>query len=221
MLNRYAVQFVGIQETREILAVAENEYGELVKEVQKIGSLQKLAEILRRLVEEGVPIRNRRLIFEALVEWGQREQDVVLLVEYVRMALGRQICFRAADRNRVIASFVLERQVEEMLRAAIRQTAVGAFLSISEDATRPVIEQLRMSLEAADPEVKPVVLAPMDVRRHVRNLLVRSEIDMAVLSYQELAPEFSVQPLATIYLQIPGSTHSRVAQTSSVPQHVN
>lgn len=221
MLTRYAVQFIGIQETREILAVAENEFGELVKEVQKIGSLQKLAEILRRLVEEGVPIRNRRLIFEALVEWGQREQDVVLLVEYVRMALGRQICFRAADRNRVIATFVLERQVEEMLRAAIRQTAVGAFLSISEDATRPVIEQLRMSLEAADPEAKPVVLAPMDVRRHVRNLLVRSEIDMAVLSYQELAPEFSVQPLATIYLQIPGSTHSRVAQTSSVPQHVN
>jgi type III secretion protein V len=38
----------------------------------------------------------------------------------------------------------------------------------------------------------------MDVRRHVRNLLVRNDLDVSVLSYQELAPEFSVQPLAAI-----------------------
>jgi type III secretion protein V len=38
----------------------------------------------------------------------------------------------------------------------------------------------------------------MDVRRHLRNLLMRNDLDMPVLSYQELAPEFSVQPLATI-----------------------
>ena len=40
----------------------------------------------------------------------------------------------------------------------------------------------------------------MDVRRHLRNLLMRNDIDLPVLSYQELAPEFSVQPLATIVL---------------------
>jgi type III secretion protein V len=38
----------------------------------------------------------------------------------------------------------------------------------------------------------------MDVRRHVRNLLVRNDLDVPVLSFQEMAPEFSVQPLATI-----------------------
>jgi type III secretion protein V len=36
------------------------------------------------------------------------------------------------------------------------------------------------------------------VRRHVRNLLVRHDLDVSVLSYQELAPEFSVQPLASV-----------------------
>jgi hypothetical protein len=38
----------------------------------------------------------------------------------------------------------------------------------------------------------------MDVRRHVRNLLIRHDLDVSVLSYQELAPEFSVQPLAAV-----------------------
>lgn len=203
VLTRYTTQFIGIQETRDFLTAAETEHGELAREVQKVASVQKLAEILRRLVEENVPIRNKRLIFEALVEWGQREQDVVLLVEYVRMALGRQICHRMADRNRIIPTYVLERAVEDMLRQAVKPTAVGSFLSISEESTRPVIEQLRQLMSAADPDVRPVVLASMDIRRHVRNLLVRSEIEIPVLSYQELAPEFSVQPLATIYQELP------------------
>ena len=52
--------------------------------------LQKIAEVLRRLVAENVPIRNLRLVLEALIEWGQREQDVLLLTEYVRIALKRK-----------------------------------------------------------------------------------------------------------------------------------
>jgi type III secretion protein V len=196
-LRRYTPQFIGIQETRALLAGFERDYPELVKEAQKITPLQKIADVLRRLLEENIPIRNLRLILEALIEWGPREQDVVLLVEYVRMALRREICFRHADSNRVIAAYVLERAVEETLRSSIRSTTVGAFLSISDRSARPIIDQIRSALAAA-PTARAVVLVSMDVRRHVRNLLTRNDLDAAVLSYQELAPEFSVQPLVTI-----------------------
>ena len=47
-------------------------------------------------------------------------------------------------------------------------------------------------------DASPIVLTSMDVRRHIRALLTRNDIDLPVLSYQEVAPEFSVQPLATI-----------------------
>ena len=196
-LRRYATQFVGIQETRELLAQTERDYPELMKEALKIAPLQKIADILRRLLDENVPIGNLRLILEAVVEWGPREQDVVLLVEYVRIALRRQICFRCADRNRVIAAYMLERSAEDALRSSVRSTAVGAFLTISDAAARPIVERIRRALGTA-PEAHPAVLASMDVRRHVRNLLIRNDLDVPVLSYQELAPEFSVQPLATI-----------------------
>jgi type III secretion protein V len=197
MLRRYATQFVGIQETRELLAQAEHDYPELTKEALKIAPLQKIADILRRLLDENIPIGNLRLILEAVVEWGPREQDVILLVEYVRIALRRQICFRCADRSRVIAAYMLERSAEDALRASVRPTAVGAFLSISDATARPVVERIRRALAAAR-EARPAVLASMDVRRHVRNLLIRNDLDVPVLSYQELVPEFNVQPLATI-----------------------
>jgi type III secretion protein V len=205
VVRRYAPQFVGIQETRAMLGRAEGDFGELIKEAQNVVPIQKIAEIMRRLVEENVPIRNLRLILEAIVEYGPKEKDVLQLGEYVRMALGRQICFRAADRNRVIAAYVLERNVEESLRSGIRPTTVGTFLSISEAVARPIINQFRRVLAATKPDVKPAVLATMDVRRHLRNLLMRNGIDLPVLSYQELTPEFSVQPLATIVSDVSSS----------------
>jgi type III secretion protein V len=217
MLRRFATQFIGIQETRALLSAAEQDYGDLLKEAQNVASIQKISEILRRLVEENVPIRNMRIILEALVEWGPREQDVVLLGEYVRMALGRQICFRVADRNRLIAAYVLERGVEEMLRSSVRPTTVGTFLNISEDAARPVIDQFRRLIAMTKPDVNPAVLAAMDVRRHLRNLLIRNDIDLPVLSYQELAPEFSVQPLATVVLD-PRGTRERAASGTIEPR---
>ncbi|MGA7807178.1 MAG: type III secretion system export apparatus subunit SctV [Bradyrhizobium sp.] len=195
MLLRYATQFIGIQETRDILLRAEKEYPELTKEAQKIATLQKIAEILRRLLDENVPVGNLRLILEALVEWGPREQDTILLVEHVRIALRRQICFRCADRNRVIVAYMLERSVEETLRAAVRSTAAGAFLNIPDSAARPIVERIKQAVAEA-PGRLPIVLTSMDVRRHMRSLLVRNDLDAAVLSYQELAPEFSVEPLA-------------------------
>ena len=198
MLYRRAGSFVGIQETRKLLIKIQSNYADLVKEAEKIAPLQKLAEILRRLVEENVPVRNMRAILEAVIEWGQREQNVVLLVEYVRVALGRQICFRAADRDRVIAAYMLERSVEDMLRSAQRQTAAGTYMNLTDEATQPMISEIARALAEAAPDANPVVLTSMDVRRVTRHLLTRSNIYVPVMSYQELAPEFNVQPLGAL-----------------------
>jgi type III secretion protein V len=198
MLYRRAGSFVGIQETRKLLNKIQSNYADLVKEAEKIAPLQKLAEILRRLVDENVPVRNMRAILEAVVEWGQREQNVVLLVEYVRVALGRQICFRCADRDRVIAAYMLERSVEDMLRSAQRQTSAGTYMNLTEEAVQPLIDEIVRALAEAAPGTNPVVLTAMDVRRVTRHLLTRSNIYVPVMSYQELAPEFNVQPLGSL-----------------------
>jgi len=198
MLYRRAGSFVGIQETRKLLTKIQSNYADLVKEAEKIAPLQKLAEILRRLVDENVPVRNMRAILEAVVEWGQREQNVVLLVEYVRVALGRQICFRCADRDRVIAAYMLERSVEDLLRSGQRQTAAGTYMNLTEEVTQPLTNEIARAMAEAAPDANPVVLASMDVRRVIRHLLTRSNIYVPVMSYQELAPEFNVQPLGAL-----------------------
>ncbi len=200
LLRRYAAHFIGIQETRELLTRMEGEYGELVKEATRVVPLNKLSDILRRLVEENVPIGNMRVILEALVEWGGREADPLLLTERVRIALARQICHRHAQFNRVVSAYVMARSTEEMVRDAIKTTGVGKMLALPEDASRAILSQLRRDLDDNTEWPTAVVLTSMDIRRVMRNFLLRNEIDIPVLSYQEIAPEYSVQSLLSITL---------------------
>ncbi|PRD41745.1 EscV/YscV/HrcV family type III secretion system export apparatus protein [Phyllobacterium phragmitis] len=197
-LRRYAAHFIGIQETRELLTQMEGEYSELVKEASRVVPLNKLSDILRRLVEEDIPIGNLRVILEALVEWGGREADTLLLTERVRIALARQICHRHAQLNRVLAAYVLSRAAEEGIRNAIKVTGVGKMLALPEDASRAMLSQLRQELADSDERQGAVLLTSVDLRRVMRNYLLRNDIELPVLSYQEIAPEYSVQSLTSV-----------------------
>ncbi|MER8402072.1 type III secretion system export apparatus subunit SctV [Mesorhizobium sp. M1348] len=212
-LRLYAGHFVGIQETRRLLSDMEPDFADLVRQAQETVPLQKIAEVLRRLVAENVPIRNLRLILEALIEWGQREQDVPLLTEYVRTSLKRQISFRFAGPNNIIAAYVLQRSAEDILRNAVQSTSTGTFLNLSDDDAQALVTEIERALSQNATDVSPVVLAAMDVRRHMRSLLAHNAIELPVLSFQELAHEFNVQPLATIAGR-PGKAGARVVSHS-------
>ena len=55
--------------------------------------VQRIAEIFQRLAQEQVSIRDLRNILEAIIEWSPKEKDTVMLTEYVRGALKRQISY--------------------------------------------------------------------------------------------------------------------------------
>ena len=160
------------------------------------------------------------MILEALIEWGQREQDVVLLTEYVRTSLKRQISFRAAGRDNIIAAYVLQRSAEDILRSAVQSTSTGTFLNLSDDGAQGLVTEIERALSQSDTDVSPVVLAAMDVRRHMRSLLVHNAIELPVLSFQDLAHEFNVQPLATIAGHL-GKGRTRNVSQSLPPAQAN
>lgn len=202
-LTRYAQCLVGIQETRQLLARMEAEYSDLVKEVLRITPIPKVADVLRRLLDEGIPIRNTRLVLEALAEWGGREQNAVLLTEHVRSGLKRQICHRYANSHRVVPVFIIERQTEEIVRSAVRETAKGPYLVLTEEQSEALLSKMRQINSNIVPgQTHPVILTSMDVRRFVRGFLTRNGIDLAVLSYQDLATDFTIHPVGSITLTV-------------------
>ncbi|RUV82106.1 EscV/YscV/HrcV family type III secretion system export apparatus protein [Mesorhizobium sp. M1A.F.Ca.IN.020.06.1.1] len=201
VVRRQADEFIGIQETKILLSQVERSFPELVKEVLRSVPLQTISEILKRLVSEEVSLRNMRTILTALVEWAQKEKDTVLLTEHVRCALKRQICFRHSVGGKLLPAYILAPEVEDTVRNAIRQTSAGSYLALDPGITRQILDKVSEAVGNVDQQPhKPVLLTSIDIRRYLRKIIEVDLYVLPVLSYQELTPDISVQPLARISL---------------------
>ena len=199
VLRKYASEFLGIQETRFLLAQMETNFGELVKEVQRLLQLQKIAEILQRLVSESISVRNLRSVMEALLEWGQKEKEAVLLTEYVRSHLKRQISYKYCGGHNILAAYLLTPDVEDTIRNAIRQTSSGSYLALDPAVGHRFTANVKEVVgDMAGRNPAPVLLVSMDIRRYTRKLIEAELYDLPVLSYQELTPEITIQPLGRV-----------------------
>lgn len=176
-------------------------FPELAKEVQRVLPIHKIAEILQRLVSEGISIRNVRAVMEALIEWGQKEKDSVLLTEYVRVALKRHISHKYSSGQNILAAYLLAPSVEDTVRGAIRQTSGGSYLALDPAVSRRLLEKIKATVgDIASSMPRPVLLTSMDIRRYMRKMIEPELYELAVVSYQELTSEINIQPLAKIEL---------------------
>ncbi|MCR4666083.1 MAG: type III secretion system export apparatus subunit SctV [Desulfovibrio sp.] len=201
LLSRHAGDFVGMQETKYLLDRMEERAPDLVHEATRLQPVQRIAEIFQRMVQEQVSIRDLRGILEALIEWSAKEKDIIMLTEYVRGALKRQICYMHSRGQNMLPAILLDPPVEETIRKSVRQTSAGAFLSLDPDTSKRFLDAVTDAAgDYRKHSQKPVLLASMDIRRYVRRLIEAKHYDLMVLSYQELTPEISVQPLSRIRL---------------------
>jgi type III secretion protein V len=201
VLKKYASEFIGIQETRSLLTEMEVKFPELAKEIQRVMPIHKIAEILQRLVSEEVSIRNLRAVMEALIEWGQKEKDSVMLTEYVRVALKRHISHRYSAGQNVLPAYLLAPAVEDAVRNAIRQTSGGSYLALDPGISRQLLDSIKSTVgDISRSMQKPVLLTSMDIRRYMRKMIEQDLYELPVLSFQELTQEINIQPLARVEL---------------------
>jgi len=96
---------------------------------------------------------------------------------------------------------LLQPDVEDTVRKAVRQTSSGAYLALAPETSAAFLAALHRETDAAlKRKQTPVLLTSMDIRRYVRRLIEQEFYDLPVLSYQELTPEITTQPIARIKL---------------------
>ncbi|MEI9940158.1 MAG: flagellar biosynthesis protein FlhA [Pseudomonadota bacterium] len=195
VLQTRAVDFLGIAETQGLLDELEQIAPATVRQVvPKPIAVTLLADVLRRLAEERVNIRDLRAILEALALVGNVERDPLNLAEFVRSQLRRPLTHALTQGGRELSVVLLEPQIEEAIRNAVSRTPAGSFLTLAPAAARDVVSAVRRALPQPASDVPPVVLTQPDIRRFVRKLLELDLRDVRVVSYAELLPEVAIRP---------------------------
>jgi type III secretion protein V len=201
-LRKNARDFIGIQETQWMAARLKEYYPALVDEVvPKPVSYQLLAEVLQRLADERVSIRDLKTIFQSLSEAGRNVTDAVELVEHVRAGLRRKICYQLSEGKPTLFAYQLDAEVEELFRNSVRHGPMGQQLEMESGMIRQIVAATRTQIgDLPATAQRPVILTDKDIRRFVKKLLEYDFADLSVLSYDQLTPHIKVQPLATITL---------------------
>ncbi|MEO7733735.1 MAG: FHIPEP family type III secretion protein, partial [Kofleriaceae bacterium] len=171
----------------------------LVREVvPRIVTLPVLAEVLRGLAREQVPLDDLAAILDAIAlapapAGGFTGQDAGLLAEHLRGPLRRQISARWAPRGQ-LAVYTIDAMIEDAVRSSIDRRGGAAVLALEPAIAQDIIAAVRSKLGAGP----AVILTSGDVRRHLRALLEPELPDIAILAAHELAPGTAVHTAGRI-----------------------
>ncbi len=199
LLRQHATLFVGVQEVQYILEQLGADYPGLVAEVQKVLPPQRIADVLRRLLEEQVSIRNARNIMESLITWGPKEKDMLMLTEYVRGDLSRFLAHRAANGAKQLPVVLFDMPVEQHIRQAIKQTPTGNYLALPPDQAKFLVDSIQTFVGPV-PRAGIALVTSMDIRRYVRRMIESQLGWLSVYSYQELGAHVDLQPMGRVTL---------------------
>lgn len=198
LLARNVQEYFGIQEAKNLLDELEKKYPELLKETYRHASVQKISEVLQRLLLERISVRNMKLILESLAKWAPKEKDVITLVEHIRSSLGRYISDKFAAQGKIRA-IVVSPGVEEMVRKGVRQTNAGVFLNLEPAEAEEIMDLFAVGLHGLSIAHKDMVLlASVDIRRFVKRLIESQYSELEVLSFGEITESISIDILRTI-----------------------
>jgi type III secretion protein V len=201
LMHQRAADFLGLGETQSLLDRLEQHCPALVRQViPKPVTLPVLSEVLRRLVEEGVSIRDLRGVLEALAQFGQLEREPMALAEFVRSQRRRALTYQLTGGRNELPVLLLSPDIEEVVRGSVTRTPAGSFLTLAPATGRDIVARARLALESLPKEVMPipVLLTQPDVRRFVRKLLESDLPQLKVISYAELQPEIALRPLGQV-----------------------
>lgn len=192
---RRANELLGIGETQLLLDALEEVNPAIVRQlVPKPISPTLLTDVLRRLLEERVSIRDLRTILEGIAPVAVTDKDPLTLSEAARGALGRAITHKLTHGERSLEVLVLDPVIEDFVRSHVTRTATGAFHTLSPSECADIGKSVTVAWESkkrAEGAV-PIVVATPDVRRFVKKALEGTPIDPVVVGYTELDPEIAL-----------------------------
>ena len=203
VLLAHADELVTREDTQSLIdnlkSTAKTVVEELVPTILSLGEVQK---VLHNLLRERVSIRNLESILEVLADYGTRTKDIDILTEYVRQALGRQICADYKDEEGILRVVTLSPQIEQTIVNATQNMEGGGYAPVEPDVANAIAESTAESVQAlVSSGYDPLVLTTAQVRRFFKHMVESQVPKLVVLSYNEMDPSLQLESLGQVELK--------------------
>jgi flagellar biosynthesis protein FlhA len=171
---------------------------EVVPAQIKPGELQK---VMQNLLRERVPVRDLETILETLGDFAGRTKDLEILSEYTRHALSRTICKQYVDEKDKLTCVTLDPTVEDLINGHIERSDRGSTNTLPPQTAQQIVQQVAAKTqELTSTGRTATVLCGPNVRLALRRMIEGSLPHVAVLAYNEIVPEVTVEAVGLVGL---------------------
>jgi flagellar biosynthesis protein FlhA len=162
-------------------------------------SLAEVQAILHLLLREQISIRQLGVILETLGDYAPRSKDPILLAEYVRHRLARQICTRYRNAEGELHVVAFDPTLEDRIRAGFEHTERGLFIRLSpqsvEAACRAISSEVTKLTVSGH---SPIALVSPQIRAAVKRLTENHLPNLVVLSFNEVTRDTKIVTMGLV-----------------------
>jgi type III secretion protein V len=200
VLRLRGADFITLAVTQKLLSELEQiAPATVINVVPKPLSVQLLRDVLRRLVDEQIGVRDLQSILEALATSAPTVKDPQILTEHVRsQQLNRVITFGLTKGQNDAHVILIDTLIEDTIRRAIVREPSTSYLALAPQAGREIIAAVTRTLREAPPDTPRVFLTTPDVRYFLRQTIRPDLPDAKVVSYADLLPHINIVPVAKV-----------------------
>jgi flagellar biosynthesis protein FlhA len=151
------------------------------------------------LLREQVSIRQLGVILETLGDHAPRSKDPILLTEYVRHRLARQICMRYRNAAGELYVVAFDPALEDRIRAGFEHTERGLFIRMSPQAVEGTCRAIGNEItKLTIQNHAPIILVSPQIRAAVKRLTENHLPNLIVLSFNEVTRDTKIVTLGMV-----------------------
>ena len=199
VIEQNAHELIGQDELKQVIDQLAEASPSLVESVvPKLVPLHNLTAIMKKLLEEQIPINDMRKILEVLAELSGRNMSIDDTAEALRPYLIPLLLQRMVPHKDAIPVITLDPEFENLLINADRQNQQSDLI-IDGKLSQNMIQKLSSVVDdqMAESKVPFLIVAPV-IRKKLSKLVRAHLSDLNILSFTELPESKKVEVIATV-----------------------
>ena len=197
IVRRHAAELLARQQVVSLLDALRRRAEDLVDEsIDRLG-VTRIHKVLRRLLDERVPVRDLEAVLDALCQSDQSVDDIEVLTEQARSVLWRPLSQQYCGDDGKLWCLQLDADVEQRLGTYVGD-AGAATSAVPAELSDRVCHGVREGIgRFVDHGRRPVLLCAPHVRATVRRIISAVAPEAAVLGYNEVNC-VEVEPIGSV-----------------------
>ena len=197
LARRHTYELFSRQDAKKVLDRVGEQNPKLVEDlVPKLLSLAVVQKVFQNILRERVSIRDAASVLEALGEAAPVTKNAVLLTEYARQAIRRQVVKPYLNERGELTAYLLDAGMEQSLESGVEHTENSSHLNLAPQRIREILDRITARIGAGDAPV--VIVASSGARFFLRQIVENSLPNLSVVSHNEVPPGVKLLSLGAV-----------------------